>query len=315
MKKRRRMHHPTLATIRSGILARVPFQNHLRRIHRRVAGYTPDPSNIGSTLDDLERLWAMARREGPPVRGVVLEIGAGWFPISGIIASLMGASRVILTDVTPHMDQSTFETARGIVLDRMEDVARRFGLDPAKAAQTLAGAATPGHLGIEYRAPVRWASIPDGSVDIILSRACLEHIPPEDLMELMVTARSRLSRKGLMAHAIDHSDHHSHGHPEISPLHFLTRRAATHQRMWDWARDGENRLRHHQYAGLFRDAGWQVLAEHAFTTERAAKDARVDAWAFGPPFQTFTPEQNAVVTSWFVLAPDSKKPPGTAPAA
>lgn len=107
-------------------------------------------------------------------RRTVLEIRTGWFPIAGIIARLAGAERVILTDIVPLMDRETFLTAKQIVLDHLTDLTVEFGLDAGAYRDALVEAQTPQQLGISYTAH-------EASLDLVMSRACLEHIPSADL--------------------------------------------------------------------------------------------------------------------------------------
>jgi len=141
-----------LALVRQATIARVPFADALRRLKRRVSGYRPNASNIGSTLYDLRQLHNLMRANELRFRGAVLEIGSGGFPIAGIVARLAGADRVILTDIIPHIDQQTFLTSRQIVLEQLDEIAKAFDFDPQTARATLIGAATPKELKLTYMA-------------------------------------------------------------------------------------------------------------------------------------------------------------------
>ena len=189
------------------VKSRLPFGEALRRLKRRKVGYRPHPSNIGSTVEDLARLYALLHARGGRMSGTVLEIGTGWFPISGILARLAGAERVILTDITPHMDALTFATAREIVTERLDQLAPLFGFDAAAARAILAEAHTPEALGLDYHAPFRLDALPERSLDVVISRACLEHIPVPDLRGLMAGLFGKLRDDGVMIHATDNSDH------------------------------------------------------------------------------------------------------------
>lgn len=288
-----------LALVRQATIARVPFADALRRLKRRVSGYRPNASNIGSTLYDLRQLHNLMRANELRFRGAVLEIGSGWFPIAGIVARLAGADRVILTDIIPHIDQQTFLTSRQIVLEQLDEIAKAFDFDPQTARATLIGAATPKELKLTYMAPFDITAVPDASLDLVMSRACLEHIPAPDLEALAARLRTKLKRGGFMAHAIDNSDHFSHVDPRLSRVNFLTWSDAKHHLMWSLARGGENRLRHHEYADLFRRNGYEVIASDAFIDAKVLQGlSRLKLVA---PYNRMTAEQIAAVTSWYVL--------------
>jgi hypothetical protein len=289
--------HLTLA--RRATITRVPFADVFRRLKRQVSGYHPNASNIGSTFHDLRKLYNLMRANGVRFRGTVLEIGSGWFPIAPIVARLAGADRVILTDVIALMDQQTFLTSRQIVLDRLDEVASAFDFDPEAARGTLIGAGTPNELKLSYLAPFDITAVPDASLDLVMSRACLEHISVSDLKALAVGLRPKLKRDGFMAHAIDNSDHFSHVDPTLSRVNFLTWSGAKHHLMWQLAGGGENRLRHHEYADLFRQTGYDVIASDAFIDDKVLQGlSRLNLSA---PYNQMTAEQIAAVTSWYVL--------------
>ena len=283
------------------VKSRLPFGEALRRFKRRKVGYRPHPSNIGSTVEDLARLYALLHAQGGRMSGTVLEIGTGWFPISGILARLAGAERVILTDITPHMDALTFATAREIVTERLDQLAPLFGFDATAARATLAEAHTPEALGLDYHAPFRLDAIPDRSIDVVISRACLEHIPVPDLRGLMAGLFGKLRDDGFMIHAIDNGDHLAQIDRGISRLNFLTWSEGKHALIGRLMLTGENRLRHQQYAELFREAGYRVAAEDRFIHEPTRQ--QVGALALVPPYDSMTPDELATVTSWFMLRP------------
>lgn len=294
------MHWQTFVALKA-VKSRLPFGEALRRLKRRNVGYRPHPSNIGSTVEDLARLYALLHAQGGRMAGTVLEIGTGWFPISGILARLAGAQRVILTDITPHMDALTFATARDIVTERLEQLAPLFGFDAAAARATLAGATMPADLGLEYHVPFRLDAIPDRSLDVVLSRACLEHIPVPDLRALMAGLRAKLRDDGVMMHAIDNSDHLAQVDRGISRLNFLTWSEWKNTLIRRLMRDGENRLRHQQYAALFQETGYRVVGEDRFIHEPTRE--QVGGLALVSPFDTMTADELATITSWFVLRP------------
>ncbi|MGC2414140.1 MAG: class I SAM-dependent methyltransferase [Stellaceae bacterium] len=239
------------------------------------------------------------RANGVHFRGTVLEIGSGWFPIAGIVARLAGAERVFLTDITPHMDQQTFLTARQIVLDRLDEVATRFDIDPNAARGRLIDAGTPKELELIYLTPFDITAVPDGLLDLVISRACLEHIPVPDLEVLMAGLRPKLKRNGFMAHAIDNSDHFSHIDPTVSRVNFLTWSEAKHRLIWQFGKGGENRLRHHEYADLFRRAGYAVVGADALIDGKVLED--LSTLNMSAPYNCMRAEQIAAVTSWYVL--------------
>jgi hypothetical protein len=287
--------------LRLALVTRLPFVDALRRIKRSMVGYEPNASNIGLTFYDLQILYDLIRKSQVYFHGTILEIGSGWFPIAGIVARLAGAERVILTDITPLMDQGTFLTAKRIVFDRIDKLATAFDFDSAEAYSLLRDASSLNDLDLTYLAPFDIAAIADASLDFVISRACLEHIPVSSLTDLLALLKPKLKVSGVMAHAIDNSDHFSHADPTISRVNFLTWTEAKHRLIWQLARGGENRLRHHEYADLFGRAGYKVVGVDAFIHDKVIQELR--SLALSAPYKQMTEEQIAAVTSWYVLRP------------
>jgi hypothetical protein len=204
-----------------------------------------------------------------------------------------------LTDITSNMDQQTFLISKEIVLDRLDEVATAFNFDPQAARQTLVGARTPKELEMTYMVPFDLVAVPDASLDLVMSRACLEHIPVVELEALVAGLRPKLKRDGFMAHAIDNSDHFSHVDPTLSRVNFLTWSEAKHRLIWQIGQGGENRLRHHEYADLFRRTGYEVMGTDAFIHGKVLED--LSTLNMTAPYNRMKAEQIAAITSWYVL--------------
>lgn len=284
--------------LRRALMNRIPCAEQLRRLKRDIGGYQPNQSNIGSTFFDLKRLYVLMKAQGACFRGTVLEIGSGWFPIAGIIARLSGADNVILTDMTRFMDEGTFIISKKIILQRLDESAADFDFDSNLARRKLE-ANTPDELNLVYIAPFDTAALPDESLDLVISRACLEHIALPELELLMARLRPKLKQGAFMAHAIDNSDHFSHSDAGISRVNFLTWSESKHRFLWNLGKDGENRMRHHQYADLFRKTGYIVVGEESLIDTRTA--AEVPQLPLSEPYSSMTIDQIAAVSSWFVL--------------
>lgn len=281
-----------LAIARKALVGRLPFAGALRRAKRRRFGYRPDPSNLSSTLENYGRIHAAAQAHGRPVAGArVLEIGTGWFPMLPILMCADGAAEVRMTDLNPHMDERTFDTALRYVQERFPERQR------LQAVRHMAD------LPLHYSAPFAPSMLADGAVDLVVSRTVLEHIEPAPLQALMAALRPKLARGGLMVHLVDHSDHLEHLDltNRTSPLNFLQWSPALHRAVNGLTRDGENRLRHHQYPPLFEAAGYEVLAAEGEVHPRALQS--LAGLRLAPPFDTMTREQLAVLVSLYVLRP------------
>ena len=98
-----------LKVVKQALMSRIPFGQPLRRLKRRYFGYEPDPGNLERTLANFGQMKETLGSLGRSFEGAtVLEIGTGWFPSIPIMLALGGAKRVLMTDLTQHMDEVTF---------------------------------------------------------------------------------------------------------------------------------------------------------------------------------------------------------------
>lgn len=279
-----------LLVLKKAIVSRIPFREALRAFRRRKYGYPPDHANLVATLENYSQIKSVIKRAGRSLAGAtVLEIGSGWFPVVPIKLVSDGVGRVLMSDLTPHMDAITFVETVQFLKSIYSDDSMIQSLTTIEA------------LPIDYLAPLNVDHIDDNSLDYVISRAVLEHIPPADLRALLIALRPKLSKEGLMVHIIDHSDHLEHFDKSISKINFLTWSQAKHSFLNYLIGYGENRLRHHEYRKIFQESGFEVLEEQADIHDETLEFAR--SLRLASPFREMTPEQNAVLTSLYVLEP------------
>lgn len=199
-----------------------------------------------------------------------------------------------MTDLNPHMDKVTFaSTLRFLRKALPED--SRLGMVSSQES-----------LPISYLAPFDPTAIPDGSIDYVISRTVLEHISPSDIAKLFEALRPKMSSNGLMVHIIDHSDHLEHADKSISKINFLTWSKRKHKIVNFLTKEGENRLRHHEYLSIFAKAGYEILSSTS-EVHQPTKIA-VASLPLRDEYSSMTPDQLATLTSLYVLAPRWTEP-------
>jgi SAM-dependent methyltransferase len=153
-------------------------------------------------------------------------------------------------------------------------------------------------FGLEYLAPVDLATLPDRSVDVIVSRAVLEHIPLPALEAITAQCRRVLAPGGYICHVVDNTDHYAHGDRSIDYANFLKFDD------WQWRLltlgplSFTNRLRHSDYRALFERAGLRIVKEHRNVDARSLDALRSRRLA--PAFRGRDFEDLATATSLFV---------------
>ncbi len=281
-----------LQIIRKAVLCRIPFADGFRRLKRRIFGYEPDSGNLINTVENLKQMQAELDSLGRSFRGsTVLEIGSGWFPAIPLMLAAEHVKHVYLSDLTPHMDEATFNATLGFLRQHLPDAIH------LKTINSIAD------IPASYLTPFDPDQLADQSIDYIISRTVLEHISPEQITDFFVALRPKLAANGLMVHLIDHSDHLEFDDKSISRINFLS----WGKRKYAWInflmKDGENRLRHHEYPPLFKAAGFSVLREKAIihdATNEIAKTLKLS-----PPYSGMTSEQLSVLTSIYILTPEN----------
>jgi SAM-dependent methyltransferase len=287
-----RIHHLANAALR-GIL---PFQHQLRRLKRAVRPYTDNEGNSHFCMTQgLEQLGAL-RDAGIRVKGAdVLEFGSGWLPLIPLLYGLAGARRIVMTDITPLMDAETTRRAQTLIAGRIGEVAAVLGDSPDALLQRLREPFAP-----EYHAPWDAVAHPAEDVDIIFSRAVLEHVPEPEIRTFFAAFARILRPGGATCHIIDNSDHWQHKDRSLSRLNFL--RYDERDILWRLAQVNaqsfQNRLRHGDYRRLLEAAGFEVIAALGEPDPTCLDDLR--HLPLAPAFRPRDHRELAILTSTFV---------------
>jgi len=277
-----------LHVLKIAITNRLPFGQMLRRFKRRIFGYEPDASNIHSTLASFEHMTTVLKAGNRSFENAtVLEIGSGWFPTIPIMLSLNKVKHVLMTDLIPHMDSMTFDATVKFLRNTFSD------------DQRLSNIHQLSDLPISYLSPFSIDHVQDASLDYVISRAVLEHIPPKDLESLLAALRTKMKPDSLMVHIVDHSDHLEHVDKSISRVNFLTWSKSRHATINALLKGGENRLRHHEYLAIFVRAGFSVIRADGQTHQPTLE--RIPSLRLAEPYINMPIAQLAVLQSTYVL--------------
>ncbi|HLP40238.1 MAG TPA: class I SAM-dependent methyltransferase [Fibrobacteria bacterium] len=274
--------------VKKAIVGRLPFADKLRAIKRKVFGYPPDPRNLELTIKSYGRIKANLEKHGAKIEdSTILEIGSGWFPTIPILLARDGARKVFMSDLNVHMDEITFKATLAYLKNRFKNDDYIQGITDFES------------LPIEYLAPFNVSRIPDNSLDAVISNTVLEHIPKTDIFNLFSSLCPKISEDGVMAHLVDHSDHFEHYDKSISRINFLTWSDEKHALINLLIKDGENRMRHHEYHQVFADSGYQLLDEEADVDNKTLE--LVNGLDLVYPYSKMTPKQLSVITSIYSL--------------
>jgi SAM-dependent methyltransferase len=144
-----------------------------------------------------------------------LEIGSGWVLSHALVCHLLGAKRVIATDIHPmahfsHLSEAVHESIEYLIRDTLAPFSThqriRERLDRVKTIRPFTVEALR-KLGIDYRAPFDFFEHKyDEPVDFIWSFSVLSHIPAPLVETIVENLYASLGPGGFMLHAIHLED-------------------------------------------------------------------------------------------------------------
>jgi len=298
-----------------GVLARTPGGMSLNSLLQRTVGGRRHLSRHidAKVVNDWMVHVAHLRDLGFALDGSTLvEVGTGWLPVLPLCFSLAGVSRCFTFDLNRHLSpRALIQTLRhlerhvpgiGAAAGRPESLVRkRFGeLMAFQDAEGLLRAA-----GIEYVAPgdATRTTLPDRSVDLVLSNSVLEHVPMDVLDALMRETQRILTRHGIALHSVDCGDHYAYFDRRISPIHYLR----FSERRWQiWNNDilFQNRLRPTDFLDAARRAGLNIVLDH----HRARPELleRLQRLPIDDRFRAYAPDELCCTSIDFAATPEQR---------
>jgi hypothetical protein len=284
----------------------LPAQQALRDLKRKAVGFGADLDRDRGAIDEGMQMVEWVRSAANLKGARVWEIGSGWQPLIPALFSLSGAGEVIMTDVKRLCSPATLRASAGSLLAMKEAIARRLAVPEGEFERLKAWLngdpveKSLARMNISYLAPcdARATGLPAGSVDMMISRATLEHIPPEIIRGILAEAARILRAGGLMCHFVDCSDHWEHNDKTISRVNFLKfSDKAFGLIQWNGL-NYQNRLRHPEYAAMLREAGFRITREERNVDAKSL--ALLETMQPAPRFRGFSREDLATVDSYFL---------------
>jgi hypothetical protein len=285
--------------------ALIPFHEQLRR-WKQSLGYTPDLDNDRGAIEHglLQIEWLSGQL--PLDRAAVLEVGAGWEPLIPILFSLAGVRAIYTCDVNRLCTPSALKAAIRSIRSHRETIAGRLRLNNEEFDAALASPEggvdqALGKMRIRYLAPCdcRKIPLPDASLNIVTSRAVLEHIPSDVIRAIYSEAFRLLVPGGFMCHIVDNSDHWQHHDRRISRLNFLKYPDSLFRWTCINGLGYQNRLRHSEHVSLMTGAGFAVVREERAVDRGALDDLR--SLRVDRRFSHLEPEDLAALTSTLLV--------------
>lgn len=219
------------------------------------------------------------------------EFGAGRGLITPILLHQAGAELIYACDLKRLASIEQINT----VITQLADLGHGDGRTIENFDQLRS------RYGIEYRAPSDARRCPDitsGSVDLIYSTATLEHIPKEQIRELLAEMRRLLQPNGRLCFTIDYHDHYASSDRSIGYFNFYKYGEDEWSR-YNSALHFQNRLRHSDYVALFEEAGLHVHMERAIYDDWSERD--FERATLHPRFEKYSREDLTASNGLFLL--------------
>jgi SAM-dependent methyltransferase len=199
----------------------------------------------------------------------VLELGPGRTPQVCGAAVLAGAAAATGIDVVRYLDR---ESDRAERLAPLLDIISSGRADTwCRATGTEIGQARRRAASFGARWPVSFSTfdgqvlpIPDTSVDLVISKSALEHVPWRQVEPQLTDLYRVLRPGGVMVHIIDLRDHfHTKGDDEVIGdwLEALRYPQKLFDAMFSNRSTNINRLRASEWLDVFADAGFETEYE------------------------------------------------------
>ena len=224
----------------------------------------------------------MLRSPIPSLEGkVCLEVGCGWVLSHALTMYLLGASKVIATDLAP-IAQPRFlrDTIQASVSSFVRDSLAPF-CEPGTVRERWNQVRkihtwnfdTLRSLGIEYVAPIDFAERAyTPPVDFVFSNSVLEHVFVRQIPNALRNLAKSLATGGVMYHSFHLEDHRDF---ERHPFDFLELPASSYGESEQ--SDRGNRLRYSQWLKLFNAVdGMDTVVVHRWQRDDVPLPARID---------------------------------------
>jgi len=280
-------------------LARVAPKFYLRLTRQTGRGGGDEtPADVAAyfrrCFEDYLRVVGVPANEAPTwLRGKrLMEYGPGDVPGMALLFHAHGAEQVFCVDRFPMVNWSEKNRA---ILERLHDglsgePQRRAATWLQRARASADGAAD----GVTYLVTPSGLSGLRGAVDLVVSRAVLEHV--DDLAATFTDMHQALCAGGVAIHQVDLK---SHGLHRRNPLDFLT----WSPRLWSLMHGHKgvpNRWRVDRYRALVDELGFELLRLEATTLAAPQQIAAVRPH-LAAPFRGLSDADLSWLGFWLVM--------------
>lgn len=181
------------------------------------------------------------------------EFGAGWDILIPLIYSSKGVQNQILVDINDLLKIDLVRTNISRLVSKGFSLQNISGSDKEDLLKQL-------HISFLAPHDARKTGFPSDSIQFISNTDTLEHIPKDDIVQIMKECYRILAPGRIVSCVIDLRDHYTYFDNTVSAYNFLT----FSEREWRTYNNDlhfQNRLRFGDYKKIFEECGFEVVFE------------------------------------------------------
>ena len=283
------------------------FQQYVTR------GLHVSPASFEGKLDDCRTHFEHYRMfSGSPKNSfTVLELGTGWWPIIPLGLYLCGAKEIWTYDIAPLLRQDTLTRILELYVKYQQDgrLAQvlphtrpdRVALLRELQSQSLVDSPDSILRSLNIHPIVRDASqtnLPTGSIDLVYSNFCLEHVSRALQQELHREFKRVASKDSVLSHYVGIGDQYANFDSSISTFNYM-KFTARQWRFLDNPIIPQTRLRPRDYRAVIEEAGYEVVKVRSINGSKEDLGKIVLA----PEFRHYSEEDLLAKYTWLVAKP------------
>ncbi len=252
-------------------------------------------------------------RNGSAEGKVFLEIGTGRRLNIPLFLWLAGAGKIITVDLNNYLKKELIDEDIKYLLKNKNLAADYEAEFPfyKERVEVLAGYINEGKnlndlltmCSIEYRPNTDAAKLSglEGKVDYFVSNTVLEHIPEQNLKEILKASSGYLNKEGLSIHFADYIDHFWYSDKSIEKINFLKYGDTA----WNFIAGNKymymNRLRHSGYLRIINETGLTLIDASAELDEDLKEKIINKRITLNSKFSNLHHDDLATLNSWLVF--------------
>ncbi|MEM6718826.1 MAG: class I SAM-dependent methyltransferase [Bacteroidota bacterium] len=213
----------------------------------------------------------------------ILELGSGWAPIIPyFFTQFAAADRVVTYDINEHYDSKTIHKLNSYYRSNYQiEIASKRGKYPLPSNVTYHPKTNLAAENMQL----------NDLVDLVFSRFVLEHIPPEDLLQIHQSFAKILPKSAYILHMISPSDHRAYDDKSLSYYDFL-KYSKDEWKKQHTKFDYHNRLRLPDYINIFKKAGYEVVSlDYDTCTKDSEKYQKFKQLTLHKDYENYTEEE------------------------